>query len=236
MATKWYFRNTNAPVGPTGKASTDTDSFSTVPTNKNTAKDMTWAKGAAQTSIAGAYKTASSPLYTLMRIFVSPPLAAQSLTASDTITIGVGTLESNIYMNLYNRFFVYVWRNGSGNVKTILVPTSDPSEEGTTETGCVASYTGATGACSLLDGDRIVCEVWADIRNTKSTSYTATLYYDGTTDPVDATATSNAASYINFAQTLTGQNTTATIQKNLAYVVRVPDRYPEEFGLCCQQV
>src|SRR3989304_3304775 len=219
MATKWYFRDTNAAAGPTAKASTDTDSFTSVPADKNTAKDMTVAKGTAQTSVAGAYTTTATPRYTMIRMFVSPPLAAQTLTASDTYTIGVGQRESNANMNLYFRFFVYIWRSGSGNVKTILVPTSDPTEEGTAETGCVHNYTGATGNYSILENDRIVCEVWADIRNTKNVSYTATLYYDGTTDVLEATATSDAASYMSFTQTLTGISTTTTIQKDLAFSV-----------------
>src|SRR3990172_4188738 len=221
MATKWYFRDTNAAAGPTAKASTDTDSFTSVPADKNTAKDMTVAKGTAQTSVAGAYTTTATPRYTMIRMFVSPPLAAQTLNASDTYTIGVGQRESNAQMNLYFRFFVYVWRSGSGNVKTILVPTSDTTEEGTTETGCVHNYTGATGNFSILENDRIVCEVWADIRNTKNVSYTATLYYDGTTDVLEATATSDAASYMSFTQTLTGISTTTT-QKDLAYRVGSP--------------
>src|SRR3989304_392951 len=174
MATKWYFRNTNAAAGPTAKGSTD------------------------------------------------------------TYTIGVGQRESNANMNLYFRYFVYVWRSGSGNVKTIPVPTSDPTEEGTAETGCVHNYTGATGNFSILENDRIVCEVWADIRNTKNVSYTATLYYDGTTDVLESTTTSDAASYMSFTQTLTGISTTTTIQKDLAYRVGSPTTIQKDIAYAVQ--
>jgi hypothetical protein len=104
-------------------------------------------------------------------------------------------------MNLYMRTFVYVWRSGSGNVKIILVPTSCTVEHGTSEKGCVITATGAATDFAVLDGDRIVAEIWFDIRDT-TTSYTATLYWDGTTDPVDGTTTSNAASYFYCPQTL----------------------------------
>src|SRR3972149_6914660 len=137
MATKWYFRDTNAAAGPTAKASTDTDSFTSVPADKNTAKDMTVAKGTAQTSVAGAYTKTATPKYTMIRMFVSPPLAAQTLTASDTYTIGVGQREFSPQMNLYFRFFVYVWRSGSGKVKTITVPNTHPTHKSEQEKNSV---------------------------------------------------------------------------------------------------
>jgi len=202
-SSQWYFRNTNAPTGPTAKASTDTDSFPTVPADKNTPKDANATKGTAQTSVTGSYSTSTTPLYTLARIFVGPALAAQTLTGSQTgYKVATGTKESSLSMNLYMRTFVYVWRSGSGNVKTIIVPTSCTVEHGTSEKGCVITATGASGDFSILANDRIVVEIWFDIRNTKATAYTATLYYDGTTDPVDGTATSNAASYFYCPQTL----------------------------------
>ena len=200
MPITWYFRNTNASTGPTGELSTDTDSFPSVPSDKNTPKDMVLTKGSAQTSVAGAYVAAT--LKTMVRLFVGPALAAQTLTGSQAgYKVAVGAKESSTSMNLYMRTFVYVWRSGSGNVKTILVPTSCTVEHGTSEKGCVITATGATTDFAVLEGDRIVAEIWFDIRDT-TTSYTATLYWDGTTDPVDGTTTSNAASYFYCPQTL----------------------------------
>ena len=200
-STTWYFRNVNASVGPTAKASTDTDSFPTVPADKNTPKVMYGTKGAAQTSVAGAYVAAT--LKTMVRIFVGPALAAQTLTGSQAgYKVATTIKESSTSMNLYHRAFVYVWRSGSGNVKTIVVPTSCGTEHGTTARGCVITATGASGDFSILSGDRIVVEEWFDIRDT-TTSYTGTLYYDGPTDPVDGTANTNSASYFLCPQTLT---------------------------------
>lgn len=195
MATKWYFRDTNASTGPTGELSTDTDNFTSVPADKNTPKDMSATIGAGQTSSAGLYNNAGATKLTMVRMFVSPALAAQTLSGGLTYTIGFGRKESNTSMNMFLRYFVYVWR--SGNVKTIIVPTSDPTEEGILESGCVHDFTGEAGDYSLQDEDRIVLEAWFDLQNTKSTDYTATLYYDGTTDVLENTTTSDAAAYIS---------------------------------------
>jgi len=210
-STQWYFRNTNATTGPTAKASTDTDSFPSVPADKNTPKDMTVAIGTAQTSVAGVYSTSTTPLYTMARIFVGPALAAQTLTGGQAgYKCGIAIKESSLSMNLYARWFVYVWRSGSGNVKTIGGPVSCTVEHGTTEKGCVITFAGASGDFSILANDRIVVECWFDIRNTKATSYTATDYYDGTTDVIEATATSNAAGFFYCPQTLTLESNTYT--------------------------
>jgi len=199
----WYFRNTNAPTGPSGKASPDTDSFPAVPADKNTPKDMTLAKGTAQASVAGAYTTTTSPVYTMARMFVGPALVPQVLTGGQAgYQVGIGIQENNAAMNLYHRTFVYVWRSGSGNVKTMLGPVSCGTEHGTTERGCVITANGNAGDFQIQQNDRIVVEEWWDIRNTKNTSYTATFYYDGTTDVVEGTATSNAAGFFYSPQTL----------------------------------
>jgi len=201
----------NAPAGPSAKASTDTDSFSSVPSDKNTAKYMFVTKGIAETSNGGAYSCASSPLYTMYRIWVSPPLAAQTITGSQAnYYFAIGETESNAQMNLYMRWFCYVWRSGSGNVKTLIVPTSCGTEHGTSQCGCVVTATGASGDYTLTAGDRIVVEGWFDLRNTKSVSYTATGYYDGTVDPIEATTATNDASYFQCPQTLALQGVTLT--------------------------
>jgi len=200
MPTTWYFRNTNAPAGPTGELSTDTDSFPTVPSDKNTPKDMIATKGTGQVEVLGAYIAASK--YTMARLFVGPALAAQTLTGGQAgYKVGTGSKESATSANKYQRTFVYVWRSGSGNVKTIIVPTSCGTEHTTTEKGCVITVAGAAGDFSVLENDRIVVEIWFDIRDS-TTSYTSYLYYDGTTDAVEATTNTNVAGFFYCPQTL----------------------------------
>jgi len=203
MSSKLYFHSSSAAAGPTASASTDTDSFSSVPSDKNTALEMLEAKGSSQVSVSGIYNSGSSPLYTLARIWVGPAMAAQTLTGGQSgYAFAMGATESGGNMNLYLRWFAYIWRLGSGNVKTVISPISDDAEVATSETGYVTAATGASGDYSILADDRLVVELWFDIRNTKSTNYTATGYYEGTTDPVDASAISDAASYFECPQTL----------------------------------
>ena len=162
---------------------------------------MSETKGIVQTSVAGTYNSASSPLYTMCRMFVSPALAAQTLIGSQAnYMIAIANRESNAKMNMYHRAFVYVWRPGSGNVKTIIAPTSHGTESTTSEVGRIIVATGEATNFSILNNDRIVVELWFDIRNTKGANYTATDYYDGATDPLDGTATSDAASYLRIPQ------------------------------------
>lgn len=199
---KWYLRNSNASTGPTGKASTDTDDFPSVPSDKNTAKDMTPAKGSAQVSVTGNYNNAGVAKKTFCRIFVGPALAAQTLTGGQAnYKVGVAIKESNGLMNLVHRVFVYVWRSGSGNVKTIIIPT-EHIEHTTAELGCLVTATGAATDFSILDNDRIVVEIWWNLNNTRSAAYDATDYYEGATDVIDATATSDAAGFFECPQTL----------------------------------
>lgn len=203
MATTYYFRSSDASAGPTGKASTRTDGFPTVPSDKNTAKDMTTAAGTLETSQVGAYNSAGAA-YTLARIFVGPALAAQTLTGGQAgYQVGIGIKESSTSMNLYHDTFVYVWRNGSGNVKTIIVATSCGTEHGTSQKECVITATGASGNFSIQLNDRIVVEEWWLINNAKSTEYTATDYYEGTTTfTADGTAATDNKSYFYCPQTL----------------------------------
>ena len=199
---KWYLRDSNASTGPTAKASTDTDDFPSVPSDKNTAKDMTAAKGSAQVSVTGNYNNAGVAKKTFCRIFVGPALAAQTLTGGQAnYKVGVAIKESNALMNLVHRTFVYVWRSGSGNVKTIIVPT-EHIEHTTAELGCLVTATGAAGDFSILANDRIIVELWWNLNNTKTSAYDATDYYEGATDVIDATATSDAAGYFECPQTL----------------------------------
>ena len=201
--TKYYARSSAAAAGPTGEVSTDTDAFPTVPTSKNTPLDMTTTKGSAQTSVAAVYNTASGSM-SMMRMYVGPELEAQTLTGdAANYTFAMGGSESNGNMNLYPRYFMYVWRSGSGNVKTVVAPVPEATELPTAETGRVQTASGEAGDFSILQGDRIVVEQWWEINNTRSTNYTATGYFEGTTDPVEGTATSDAATYFQLPQTLT---------------------------------
>jgi len=240
--TKLYFRNTNAVTGPTGEVSPDSDYFPGTPGDKNTPKDMTTAKGTAQTSVSGAYNNAGANRMTMCRIFVGPPLGAQTLTGGQAnYKVGLGIRESSNSMDLYGRVFVYIWRPGSGNVKSITSsPVSCPSEHGSAqERECIITFTGASGDFSIQANDRIVVEIWWDIKNTGSTSYTATDYYDGTTEmSADGTAASDAAAFFSCTQTLYSAATiqrTTTEYRELLVVAMGTKRFgttDSDYGMC----
>lgn len=192
MPTTYYFHETNATTGPTAKESTDTDSFPLSPADKNTPKNMDKNVGSLVASAALVANSASSPLYGMVRIFVGPALqAGQAITAGQAVSLNIAVSESNAQMNHFARVFAYIWRSGTGNVKTLMSPTSATEEHtSATATECTTAVsTVPAGAFSTLLNDRVVVETWADIRNTKTTNYTATDYYDGT----DTAFTDNAA-------------------------------------------
>jgi len=175
----------------------------------------TWG-GGTQASGAGGYNSGVSPLYSMGRMFVGPFLSGgQSITGSTVgYNVGVALSESNAAMNLYHRTFAYVFRSGTGNAKTLIGPVSDTVEHGASEVGCIIVATGAATNFSINTNDRIVVEEWFDIRNTKSTTYQGTFYYNGTADIVEASGTSNAASFIILPTTFVDWNSIQTINQN----------------------
>ncbi len=205
MATTWYFRDTNASVGPTAKAAIDTDDFPSVPSDKNTPKDMTVASGSGQTSIVGAYVNTG---HAMARIFVGPALATQTLIGGQSgYQVAIGIKESSAQMNLTFGIFVYLWSPLTGPVYYLSKGTGAlifcNTEHGIAETEDVITFTGNAPSWLIQNGERIVVETWFYSNNTKDTSYNATFYYDGTdTTMVDDTPTTNAGSYFYCSQTL----------------------------------
>ena len=224
MASKFYLHITTPAAGPTAKASTDTDNFTTIPTDKNTCLKMTLVAGASQQSVDAVYNTGANSK-SMMRMWASEELSAQVLTGSQAGWIlALAGYESSAQMNLYPRMFAYIWRSGSGNVKTIIAPTSGGTEiSNASETGYLITATGAATDFNILLGDRLVVEWWWDIQNTKSSNYTATGYFDGTTDPVEATAVTSAASYFLSPQTLNFPAAATDWTKNLADTATLGD-------------
>jgi hypothetical protein len=205
MATKLYFRDmaANDPK-PSGEVSTDTDNFTTVPTNKNTALRMLAEMGASGVTVTGAYSTAANSL-AMVRLFTSRQLQeGQVITGAQTLNFAIALMESNQQMNLFGRFFVYVRSAAGSNSKTLYGPATYATREATTGgVGIVWSGTSSAGNYTTAIGDRIVVEFWFDIQNTRSTSYSASFYFNGATDPVDGTAqTTTAASYFQLNDNL----------------------------------
>lgn len=225
MTTKLYFHNaSNALTGtfPTGEQSTSTPTWSA--TGATTLRTMNTTIGVSQASLAGATSASTSAQQGFFGFFCSPALSgAQSVGTANTLDFTIALSESNLNANLViTGLNIYVWRPSTGakigtcidstGIAGGLEPTLASSEQ-------VNSYTAAGGdnvslgvSISAADGDVIICEVWASFAEAMATSYTATIFYDGTTENTTENAVvSNHAGFITFAETLAFQAAPSTV-------------------------
>lgn len=191
LATKYYFHDVTCFGGPSDEQTSWTATVNA--SGYDTPRLMTTAIGSSQVEIASAAH--ANDTYAYFRVFCSPRLAAQTIT-SQTVTCAIGCLASE-NTRLKFGWGVYVWRNGS-NVATIVANQVDgdgidEAEEGRVDTATSTEQT-------LQNGDRICIEIWAYRFQIAGDRY-MTFYYDGGTDPVNQSATSDAASYVEFATT-----------------------------------
>lgn len=107
----------------------------------------------------------------------------------------MATSEANAAANSFTIASIYIWRPSTSAVVGFIYD-SDTAlgvEWATTEDGQVLSPAGASLA--VLAGDVLVIEFWRHATQAMAAVYTQTLFFDGTTDVVDAT-TADAASYL----------------------------------------
>lgn len=168
-------------------------------------------KGSAQTQVALVTlgQTARQDLY--FARFIS-----DFLQAGQTIDMGTshGTFacaasELTVQVNAFFEPSVYIWRPSSASVVGYLFDGASNtfgSEFDTSETGRVAEMIPGTGGTPSVvttqAGDVLVVEVWAKVAQSDLGVHGASIYFGGTTDPTDTTATSDAASYITMPVTL----------------------------------
>lgn len=206
MSTKLYFRDiaSDEPSYPsayniTTEAPNITDFKPLDPSDKMTVMGMSTSKGAAQVSIPAVCNNEGDTVnykYVLYRIFKTSELEPdQVITGSQTWSCGIAVKESHGNANVVAIFSIYILR-GDTVVKWLDGHVTDDTEHGTSETGCLVSFTGAGGNYTTVSGDRIVVEVWLAYQNTRSTDYTGTIYYDGTTDVADGIGTTDAAAFL----------------------------------------
>jgi hypothetical protein len=136
----------------------------------------------------------------------SPPLAAQTVNAN-TWTIALSVVESNNNANAFLALSVYLWRPGSSSVVGYIYDSDTPlgTEWTTTQAGQVITFSGSS--VTAQDGDLLVLEVWEHATQGMTTSYTVTVYINGTT-AVTAGGT-ETGSYLETPQTLTFSTATA---------------------------
>lgn len=207
MATRLYFHDAVTSLSgtlPSGEQSTRTPDWTA--TGGATNRTMDTNIGVAQASRAGTMLNQFPAQDGLLGMFISPPLDTAQTVGGGNMTLNVADAESSPGANFWvDSLNIYVWRPSTGTKVGTLLDAVDlgGTEGGTSET--VTHITGITSTgISALAGDVIVCEVWARSVQAIAGAYTATFYYDGTTENTTENATvSNHASFIEFAETLT---------------------------------
>lgn len=187
--TVWYLRSTTASssfgtTGPTAEYSSASDVFSSSPSTKSTALAMSATPGTSQATIATVETTATSgPIW--LGTFLSSKLAAQSLPAGSIFRFETSLAESSRRANMILRLHIYVWREGTGYVSSLIDNVSstncgaEPAAINSSRSQvCITA--GTASSVDLQAGDQIALEVWVNANNTSTTSFTGTLYFDGT--------------------------------------------------------
>lgn len=216
MATKIYLHDaTNDQAGtyPSGEQS-NYPSYgggqSYVMTGASSIRKMNSSIGSAQVSPTFTTLNNQTLQEVFLRMWTSRPLDGNQTVGGGNFTLNLAHAESNNNVNLFRYGVnIYVWRPSTGakigTVKALLgafcIVGTEPSSANSERVWHVAGT--SSSAISALDGDVIIFELYVDFAQGMSTSYTGTLYYDGTTGNTTANAAvSNHASFIEFAENL----------------------------------
>lgn len=209
MATTLYLTNAAAPYTPATLRGAWDDTAAGV----TRALDTTTAGGGAITSVARAETNASTTWDVLLYRGVSGPLAAQ--TISGTVDVVVGVSESNAAADFFWHLHIYCTQGDSDTPRGTLL--TDYVENTTNEWPTTAVGVGLQSAQTLTsvaisDGDRLVAELGYIARNNSTTSRTGTLRY-GTLHPdtlapvadlsVGSSNVTTLAGFLTFSNTLT---------------------------------
>jgi len=199
MATRLYIRASATGLGGYSIAEKSTAlPVGTLVDDSALVRDLSTTKGAAQTSTgkSGLAQTAHQDIYADK--WISPTLGVSQIDAN-TWTLALATGESNTNMNAFTVGSIYVLK--SDDTVRGYVYDSDTAlgvEYAATEDGQVFTVSGSA-VTGVVSTDRLAWEFWVHAVQAMAATYTATLYFDGTTDVTDTTTT-DAASYIETPQ------------------------------------
>jgi hypothetical protein len=196
MTLKFYLHNALTTDTGTLPSSTISASTPTVDLAGTTNRSMDGTIGSSQSTASGSTQATTNAQSMLFGRFCSAPIKAQTI-ASQTITFDCGFSESNVNSNFQLQISLAVWRPGTGAVVGRITDLSGASAEcgtGQSDTG-IQTATSTSTSVTSQDGDILVCEIWRQsFAQNMATSYTNTIYYDGTTEQ----NTSSEAAYVNF--------------------------------------
>lgn len=214
MATKLYLLSAANPLAgtfPTSEQSSQTASWSM--TGASSLLAMRGTKGTVQGSFSGASLASTSPQIAFCGYFASDTLNVDQSVggAGQTLTLNIANRETSLNMNFGSdlRCNVYIWRPSTGaRVGTIcdcVVMTGGAEPSGSALTKVNNATTTATSTVSAIAGDVIICEIWQFHTQGAASSYTGSVYANGTIETlVTNTTVTSHASFISFsADTLT---------------------------------
>jgi hypothetical protein len=217
MATKFYLHAAVSGVPgtlPSAEQSSLT-AFDNYEADQSSNRNMDKTIGASQTSLANASNASTSLRDYYVARWVSPILAQTSISAN-TWTYNFAAQESNTSANhpvsgTNQPVYVccYVWKPSNGTKYGNILDGNSASvydEPGAANSERVMHGTfSGSAVSSLTSGDAvIVFEMWFRITQAMATSYTHTVFFDGTTENTTENAVvSNHASFIETPENLT---------------------------------
>lgn len=209
MPSKYYLHNAAAPYTP----ATIRGAWDQTAGAVTKALDASLKGGGVNTSIGLAETSATNPFNVLLGRWVSGPLAAQTITG--TLNVVLGILESAAAADMNWHLHVYVTQGDSDTPRGTLI--TDYTESlGVNEWPATATFKALNGAAAISSlaisaGDRVVVEIGYVSREAAATSRTGTLRYgtlnstltelaDGVAAGTDVTA---KAGFLTFSNSLT---------------------------------
>lgn len=210
MATKLYFHDaTNDLSGtfPSGEQSSSVPDATASGATTLRKMDTNIGAGQATSSLSSAAQTSAQNGF--QRFFCSKPLNGDQTIGSSNFTINMAGGESNGQAN-FNRLGIniYIWRPSTGAlVGTIFDSLDFSATEPGSENVVTHKSLSPSASVNALDGDVIIVEIFsATSGQGMSTSYTISIFYDGTTEnTTEGASVSNHASFIEFAENISFQ-------------------------------
>jgi hypothetical protein len=226
MATKLYFHaaaNALSGTYPTGEQGAGTPSYSG--TGATTLRKMDTTIGTSQTSMAGSSLGSTAFQFGFYGFWCSPKLSGDQTIGGSGLgyRLNIANAQSNLNMDFGEECdaTAYIWNPSTGAVQGTLFdwsstnggnghgalePTSASSEQ-------VNHVVGPeTSAVNASDGYVIIVEIWMRHQQPMGSSYTGTIYYDGTTENTTPQAVvSNHASFIEFDQNIVFQGSSSSM-------------------------
>jgi hypothetical protein len=213
MPTRLYLRNTAATQAgrPVGTATTDED-LGHLGVARLICLIMSRAKGNANYNVnllPNAVTPHAGGDSCLIRMFLSPALAGQTLAAGETFTHAVGFNTGGGEIENYCRGFVYLWRPGVGYVATLFgdaasrtgVNDGSEGDPGTIPIWRVKYYDALTGDVEVRLRDRIVFEAWHHV-TAETAGHPTYFHYNGSDDAHEdgeSVDPADCASYLEYS-------------------------------------